>query len=593
MAQNGDGGKLTMKRIVSTTRIVILLAAVMMIAAASNTASAYMSDREESTYRLWQGWIDGGRTIVTVNVLDAFVSDTVDECENACRDGECDSWTYEDWSYIDADDSFGGLPGHTCYLLDDDFHFPSGLEEADFDDIFVNPEVDSDYISGVKIPDCVEMGLVLENTSLDASGSARDFRARSYLTCFNDCAFDHNCNAWSFQHVSGESSGTCFIMHEEGVESFSHGSGSGFTSGYKDSECRPLIPELVGECEGATTEEDRRWCEAHNVFRRAHCVPEVSWSERLAAQAQLWANTCPDLSSPHSPQDGYYRTGADGENMFVFFGGYEIEEAVNIWYSEVANYERNGGFEDPPFSIHDYVNANCGGLTDRDYERCVPENMIGHFTQVVWRATTEIGCAASESPCDGDFDNVWVCQYSNDRGNREGLFGANVNRMGVCPLTLGPPVPADSSGYGGDWTPSVVAEIEPYGYAGYVPFSEDASTGADIPSTTADEEIEPYIELFKWNVVVALDAGKAKGKVADWSILANTAKGWFYYNKEKEAWLPDLRVTYRKALADSKDVVSLNGLPSTVYQLYFVIDLYDNGKVDLKTDRTYVASTKG
>jgi pathogenesis-related protein 1 len=35
----------------------------------------------------------------------------------------------------------------------------------------------------------------------------------------------------------------------------------------------------------------------------------------------------------------------------------------------------------------------------------------GHYTQVVWRGTTHVGCASAGCPTDGMNATVWVCNY--------------------------------------------------------------------------------------------------------------------------------------------------------------------------------------
>jgi hypothetical protein len=45
----------------------------------------------------------------------------------------------------------------------------------------------------------------------------------------------------------------------------------------------------------------------------------------------------------------------------------------------------------------------------------------GHFTQVVWRGTKQIGCGVSQ--CNGM--DVWVCQY-DPPGNVRGQYRDNV-----------------------------------------------------------------------------------------------------------------------------------------------------------------------
>ena len=49
----------------------------------------------------------------------------------------------------------------------------------------------------------------------------------------------------------------------------------------------------------------------------------------------------------------------------------------------------------------------------------------GHFTQVVWRGTTAVGCGRSQ--CNGL--DVWICQY-DPPGNVEGQYRDNVRPTG-------------------------------------------------------------------------------------------------------------------------------------------------------------------
>jgi hypothetical protein len=52
------------------------------------------------------------------------------------------------------------------------------------------------------------------------------------------------------------------------------------------------------------------------------------------------------------------------------------------------------------------------GEERQDYDhatnRCRPGAQCGHYTQMVWRSSTEVGCAAAT--CGGE--EVWVCHYA-------------------------------------------------------------------------------------------------------------------------------------------------------------------------------------
>ena len=81
-------------------------------------------------------------------------------------------------------------------------------------------------------------------------------------------------------------------------------------------------------------------------------------------------------------------------------------DAVTAWYNEVKDY----AFTPTPYSDN---KANF--------------DAIGHFTQLVWGASTSMGCATASSGCNGNANWYIVCDYS-PAGNVVGdaSFLANV-----------------------------------------------------------------------------------------------------------------------------------------------------------------------
>lgn len=148
-----------------------------------------------------------------------------------------------------------------------------------------------------------------------------------------------------------------------------------------------LIPSSV--ILAATPAQITAWLEKHNSFRVFHGVPPVSWSATVAASAQAFAETCPDKHSG----SGY------GENLAWATYNMGEDSVVQLWYDEE--------------SLYDYDNPGFSSST-------------GHFTQVVWKGTTQIGCGF-KSGCSFPWPNssVWVCQY-NPPGNYLGQFEENV-----------------------------------------------------------------------------------------------------------------------------------------------------------------------
>lgn len=132
---------------------------------------------------------------------------------------------------------------------------------------------------------------------------------------------------------------------------------------------------------------------AHNRWRSTVSVPPLSYSTELAASAQRWADHLMQTNQcqmKHSAPDGQY-----GENLY--------------WASAIE--WSNGKRELQKVSPKKVVDSWAGERADYDYahNRCAAGKMCGHYTQVVWRTTTEVGCAVAV--CGNTLEQVWVCQY--------------------------------------------------------------------------------------------------------------------------------------------------------------------------------------
>ena len=121
----------------------------------------------------------------------------------------------------------------------------------------------------------------------------------------------------------------------------------------------------------------REMLSAHNAVRAKVGVGPLKWSDDLARVAQEWANTLiAERRFDHRPKSKY------GENLFRMDGARATpQKVVERWASEAANF--------------DYKRNKCNG-------EC------GHYTQIVWRATKEVGCAVAR----GGQREVWVCEYA-------------------------------------------------------------------------------------------------------------------------------------------------------------------------------------
>jgi len=135
-----------------------------------------------------------------------------------------------------------------------------------------------------------------------------------------------------------------------------------------------------------------QYLSAHNSVRLQHGASPLTWSSTLASAAQQWVDGCKFQHSGGS-------LGPYGENLAAGTGNsYDIAAAIESWTDEVSEYDSSN-----------------------------PQP--SHFTQVVWKATTQVGCALQM--CNGIFSpsfgtaKYYVCEYS-PQGNVIGEFAQNV-----------------------------------------------------------------------------------------------------------------------------------------------------------------------
>ncbi|KAH7024675.1 CAP domain-containing protein [Microdochium trichocladiopsis] len=141
----------------------------------------------------------------------------------------------------------------------------------------------------------------------------------------------------------------------------------------------------------------------HNSARAKHGVSNLKWSDELAKIAQGHTNSC---EFKHKVEGAYGQnlgwvgwSGGSAPNAITTFG----DMVTTGWYGEISKFTQWG-----------VATPNMDNFGD-----------WGHFTQVVWKSTYEVGCAYTT--CDGGKAYFFECNYRTP-GNYIGEFGKNVPR---------------------------------------------------------------------------------------------------------------------------------------------------------------------
>lgn len=128
-----------------------------------------------------------------------------------------------------------------------------------------------------------------------------------------------------------------------------------------------------------TSREKMELLSEHNKWRKQVGVADLKWSVELERVAQNWANKL-------SRQYGCKMMHSDnefGENIFWANYNVNAKRVVDYWAAERFYY--------------DYSTNSC-----RAGKSC------GHYTQIVWRDTIEVGCAKARC---SNSEEIWVCNY--------------------------------------------------------------------------------------------------------------------------------------------------------------------------------------
>jgi uncharacterized protein YkwD len=134
---------------------------------------------------------------------------------------------------------------------------------------------------------------------------------------------------------------------------------------------------------------------AHNFYRKQHNASDLIWNTTSATFANKYVSGC---NFKHSG-------GPTGENLVASLTN--ATYSVDLWGQERKSY-----------------NFKSGGFSEE----------TGHFTQLVWKDTTSIGCAVRN--CKGKLDFYVVCEYYpqgnvgiSSGGDANALYKVNVQKQ--------------------------------------------------------------------------------------------------------------------------------------------------------------------
>jgi len=150
----------------------------------------------------------------------------------------------------------------------------------------------------------------------------------------------------------------------------------------------------------------QQWLDAHNNYRNEVEYNNLEWDDDLASQSKNYANKLAstnkfehgDLCNPNCKGSTCSEGGNRcGQNLEKATPTTNPQQSVDNWFSEKSKYL--GG-------------ASC----DQRNMECLES--AGHYTQVMWRDATKVGCGISDN------NEISSCLY--DKGNLIGGFSSNV-----------------------------------------------------------------------------------------------------------------------------------------------------------------------
>ena len=150
-------------------------------------------------------------------------------------------------------------------------------------------------------------------------------------------------------------------------------------------------PTVADPATGLAEAQSTELLLAHNRWRSRVGVPPLVWSERLAESSARWAARLDQggqcgmehSDTPDLGENLYWASPIRWSTGLLTVQDVRPGFVTDVWGRESADFQ---------------VEANT----------CTPGKTCGHYTQIVWRSTREVGCAVRVCAAK---DQIWVCQY--------------------------------------------------------------------------------------------------------------------------------------------------------------------------------------
>lgn len=131
----------------------------------------------------------------------------------------------------------------------------------------------------------------------------------------------------------------------------------------------------------------------HNYHRTNHSAPKIQWDAGLAATAMSIAKNCIYAHNMTASSTPY------GQNIAAGYNAGMISNTITeLFYDN----------EEPSFIYYGQAQPDMSNF-----------GAWGHFSQIVWKATTHVGCATWECPSLGNIPSnsgiapiITVCNYA-------------------------------------------------------------------------------------------------------------------------------------------------------------------------------------